>query len=94
LLAMVAAVLSPTLDGMDKRAAASPSCFRRKTSTSLYHKNEWERNCPVVAIMLLTYLSDVLRQIMVGALPLHPLWLGFAVLDGWLVALLALAARF
>ncbi len=60
----------------------------------MYHKNKWKRNCPVMAIMHLTYLSDVLRQIMVGALPLHPLWLGFAVLGGWLVALLVLLARF
>ena len=49
---------------------------------------------PLVAAMPLTYLSDALRQIMVGAQPLHPLWLDFAVLGGWLVALLALAAQF
>jgi ABC-2 type transport system permease protein len=49
---------------------------------------------PVVAIMPLTYLSDALRQIMVGAPPLHPLWLDFAVLGGWLVAFLVLAVRF
>lgn len=49
---------------------------------------------PVVAIMPLTYLTDALRQLMVGATPLHPLWLDFAVLGGWLAVLLALAARF
>ena len=49
---------------------------------------------PVVAFMPLTYLTDALRQIMVGAPPLYPLWLDFAVLGGWLVVLLALAARF
>jgi ABC-2 type transport system permease protein len=49
---------------------------------------------PVVAVMPLTYLNDALRQIMVGAPPLHPLWLDFAVLGGWLVALLALAVKF
>jgi ABC-2 type transport system permease protein len=49
---------------------------------------------PVVSLMPLTYLSDALRQLMVGASPLHPLWLDFAVLGGWLVILLVLAARF
>jgi len=44
--------------------------------------------------MPLTYLTDALRQIMVGASSLHPLWLDFAVLGGWLVALLALATKF
>lgn len=47
-----------------------------------------------MAFMPLTYLTDALRQIMVGAPPLHPLWLDFAVLGGWLVALLALATKF
>lgn len=36
----------------------------------------------VVALMPLTYLTDALRQIMVGASSLHPLWLDFAVLGG------------
>jgi ABC-2 type transport system permease protein len=49
---------------------------------------------PVVAMMPLTYLSDALRQLMVAAPPLHPLWVDFAVLGGWLVALLALAVKF
>lgn len=43
--------------------------------------------------MPLTYLTDLLRQVMVAAPPLNPLWLDFAVLSGWLVAFLALAAR-
>lgn len=49
---------------------------------------------PVVALLPLTYLNDALRQIMVAAPPMHPLWLDFAVLGGWLAVLLALAARF
>ena len=49
---------------------------------------------PVVAVMPLTYLSDALRQIIVGAPPLHPLWLDLAALSGWLVAFLVLAAKF
>jgi ABC-2 type transport system permease protein len=49
---------------------------------------------PVVAAMPLTYLSDALRQIISGAPPLHPLWLDFGVLGGWLVVLFVLAARF
>ncbi len=49
---------------------------------------------PLVNAMPLTYLSDALRQLMVGAAPLHPLWLDFAVLGGWLVALTVLAVKF
>jgi len=49
---------------------------------------------PVVAMMPLTYLTDALRQIMVGAPPLHPLWLDFAVLCGWLLVFLTLAVKF
>jgi ABC-2 type transport system permease protein len=48
---------------------------------------------PVVAAMPLTYLSDALRQIIVAAPPLHPLWVDFAVLGGWLVFFFVLAAR-
>ena len=48
---------------------------------------------PLAALMPLTYLSDALRQIMVGAAPLYPLWLDFAVLGGWLVAFMALAVK-
>jgi ABC-2 type transport system permease protein len=49
---------------------------------------------PVAAALPLTYLSDALRQIIVGAPPLHPLWLDLTVLGGWLVVLFLLAARF
>ena len=42
---------------------------------------------PLVAIMPLTYLSDALRQTMVGASALYPLWVDFAVLGGWLLGL-------
>ena len=48
---------------------------------------------PVVNVMPLTYLTDALQQLMVGATPLHPLWLDFAVLGGWLAVLFALAVR-
>jgi len=37
---------------------------------------------PMAACLPLTYLSDALRQIMVAAPPLYPLWLDFAVLGG------------
>jgi ABC-2 type transport system permease protein len=47
---------------------------------------------PVVSAMPLTYLSDLLRQTMVGAPAVHPIGLDFAVLGGWLVVLLGLAA--
>ena len=49
---------------------------------------------PLVAIMPLTYMSDALRQLMVGASPMYPLWVDFAVLGGWLVVLLVVAIRF
>lgn len=49
---------------------------------------------PLAAFMPLTYLSDALRQIMVGAQPLYPLWLDFTVLGGCLVIFLALAVKF
>ena len=49
---------------------------------------------PLAAFMPLTYLSDALRQIMVGAQPLYPLWLDFTVLGGCLVVFLALAVKF
>lgn len=49
---------------------------------------------PLVAIMPLTYLSDALRQLMVGASPLHPLWVDFAVLGGWVLVFLAVTIRF
>ncbi len=49
---------------------------------------------PLAAILPLTYLSDALRQIMVGASPMYPLWVDFAVLGGWLLVLLALTIKF
>ena len=41
----------------------------------------------------LTYLSDALRQVMVGGAPFAPLWACFAVLGVWLVVCFAIAAR-
>jgi ABC-2 type transport system permease protein len=41
----------------------------------------------------LTYLSDALRQVMVGGAAFAPLWLCFAVLVAWLVGCFAIAAR-
>lgn len=46
---------------------------------------------PIVNVLPLTYLSDLLRQTMVGAPPMHSIGLNFAVLGGWL-ALFALLA--
>jgi ABC-2 type transport system permease protein len=46
---------------------------------------------PVVAAMPLTYLSDLLRQTMVGGQAMHTLGLDFAVLGAWLVVLLGVA---
>jgi ABC-2 type transport system permease protein len=49
---------------------------------------------PIVTALPLTYLGDSLRQIMVGATPLHSLTTDIAVLGGWLVVCMALAIRF
>jgi ABC-2 type transport system permease protein len=49
---------------------------------------------PVTQILPLTYLTDALGQLMVGAPPLFPLWLDFAVMSGWLVVFLGLGVRF
>jgi ABC-2 type transport system permease protein len=49
---------------------------------------------PLVAMMPLTYLSDGLRQIMIGASPMYPLWVDFTVLGGWLLVFLVLSVRF
>jgi ABC-2 type transport system permease protein len=47
----------------------------------------------VARIIPLTYLSDALRQVMVGGAAFAPLALCAAVLIGWLVACFAIAAR-
>jgi ABC-2 type transport system permease protein len=49
---------------------------------------------PVVDLMPLTYLTDALGQLMVGAAGLHPLWLDLAVVGGWLAACLVLGVKF
>ncbi len=49
---------------------------------------------PVVDFIPLTYLADAFRQLMVAYPPLHPLWLDFAALGGWLVVLTGLSLRF
>lgn len=48
----------------------------------------------VARVLPLTYLSDALRQAMVGGTPFSPLWICFAVLAGFLVACFAISARF
>ena len=49
---------------------------------------------PVINAMPLTYLADALRQIMVGANPLHTLWIDLIVLAAWLTVCAILAVRF
>lgn len=49
---------------------------------------------PVMYAMPLTYLSDALRQVMVGFRPLLPLWVDVAVLAGLLVVLVPLTIKF
>jgi len=48
----------------------------------------------VSTLLPLTYLGDALRQTMVGGVPLAPLYVDAAVLTGWLVVCLAIAARY
>jgi len=48
---------------------------------------------PIMSALPLTYLSDLLRQTMVGAPPAHSMILNFAVLGGWLIGLLLLAIK-
>jgi ABC-2 type transport system permease protein len=47
----------------------------------------------VARLIPLTYLSDALRQVMVGGAAFAPLYVCVAVLVGWLVACFAIAAR-
>ena len=47
----------------------------------------------VARVIPLTYLSDALRQVMVGGAAFAPLWVCFVVLAGWLVVCFGIAAR-
>jgi ABC-2 type transport system permease protein len=53
---------------------------------------DWLRG--VATFMPLTYLGDALRQSMVGGAPFAPLPVDALVLGGWLVATLAISARY
>jgi len=48
---------------------------------------------PIIAAMPLTYLSDLLRQTMVGMTPIYPMTTDFAVLGAWFAGLSLLAVR-
>ncbi len=48
----------------------------------------------IARVLPLTYLSDGLRQVMVGGTPFSPLWVCFAVLIGFLILCFAISARF
>jgi ABC-2 type transport system permease protein len=48
---------------------------------------------PIVRALPLTYLSDLLRQAMVGAPGSFPIWISFSVLGGWFLASAFLAVR-
>jgi ABC-2 type transport system permease protein len=47
----------------------------------------------VARFLPLTYLSDALRQVMVGGVAYAPLWVCVAVLAGWTVGCFGFAAR-
>jgi ABC-2 type transport system permease protein len=49
---------------------------------------------PIANFLPLTYLTDAFKQLMVGAPPLHPLWLDYAVLAGCFTVFLVLGVRF
>ena len=49
---------------------------------------------PVIYALPLTYLGDALRQVMVEATPLVPLWVDIAVLGGWTIGAAAIAVKF
>jgi ABC-2 type transport system permease protein len=53
---------------------------------------KWIR--PVVDVIPLSYLADLLRQVMVGSTPTYPLLLDLGVVAGWLVVCSLLAVRF
>jgi ABC-2 type transport system permease protein len=48
----------------------------------------------IARLLPLTYLNDALRQVMVDGTPFSPLWVCVAFLVVWLVACLAVSARF
>ena len=47
----------------------------------------------IARLIPLTYLADALRQVMVGGAAFAPLWVCAAVLLGWLVVCVGIAAR-
>lgn len=47
----------------------------------------------IARVIPLTYLSDALRQVMVGGAAFAPLWVCAAVLAGWLIVCFGIAAR-
>jgi ABC-2 type transport system permease protein len=49
---------------------------------------------PIAVVLPLTYLGDALRQVMVDGTPLAPLPVDIAVLMGWFVVCLFIAARY
>ncbi len=53
---------------------------------------QWLR--PVVNIIPLTYLADMLRQVMVGATPAFPISLDLGIITAWLVVCSVLALKF
>lgn len=53
---------------------------------------EWMKS--IARLLPLTYLADGLRQVMVGSSPFVPLGVGMGILGAWLVACLAISARF
>ncbi len=49
---------------------------------------------PIVSAIPLTYLADVLRQVMVGSTPAYSITTDIVVLVGWLVVCMAISVRF
>lgn len=53
---------------------------------------QWLR--PVVNVIPLTYLADMLRQVMTGSTPTYPMLMDLGMVTGWLVVCSVLAVKF
>jgi len=93
-LGFLVAAISPTEESGNAIAQSInfPMLFLSGTFFSVEMMPAWLR--PVTEVMPLSYLGDAMRQVMVGAPPLHPLWLDAIVLCGWLVLCVILSVRF
>ena len=69
-----------------------PMLFLSGTFLPVEEMPKWLK--PVAQAMPLTYLGDAMRQVMVGASAVHPIWLDGVVLVGWLALCVAISVHF